>query len=78
MLGADQKDYGIKISKIFLQLEQTENNIYNSVYVNCNGNTVVTNIPYLGSQTFCAAFTQPYTYITVTGGDNNCVGGVCP
>lgn len=57
---------------------KTENNPYNSVYVNCNGNTAAPIIPYLGSQTFCAAFTQPYTYITVTGGVDNCVGGVCP
>ena len=46
--------------------------------MNCNGNSVAITLPFNGSQTFCAAFTQPYDYISVTGGNDNCVGGVCP
>lgn len=57
---------------------KTQNNIYNSLYINCNGNPVPITLPFNGSQTFCAAFTQPYEYISVSGGNNNCVGGVCP
>ena len=57
---------------------KTQNNVFNSLYVNCNGNIVGITLPFNGSQTFCAAFTQPYDYISVTGGNNNCVGGVCP
>ena len=57
---------------------KTQNNIFNSLYVNCNGNSTAITLPFNGSQTFCAAFTQPYDYISVTGGNNNCVGGVCP
>ena len=57
---------------------KTQNNVFNSIYVNCNGNSVGITLPFNGSQTFCAAFTQPYDYISVTGGNNNCVGGVCP
>jgi hypothetical protein len=57
---------------------KTQNNVFNSLYVNCNGNIVGITLPFNGSQTFCGAFIQPYNYITVTGGVNNCVGGVCP
>jgi hypothetical protein len=57
---------------------KTQNNVFNSLYVNCNGNIVGITLPFNGSQTFCAAFTQPYDYISVTGGNNNCVGGICP
>jgi len=57
---------------------KTQNNIFNSLYVNCNGNTTAITLPFNGSQSFCGAFTIPYNYITVTGGINNCVGGVCP
>jgi hypothetical protein len=57
---------------------KTQNNVFNSIYVNCNGNSVAITLPFNGSQTFCAAFTQPYNYISVTGGNDNCVGGVCP
>jgi len=57
---------------------KTQNNVFNSLYVNCNGNIVGITLPFNGFQTFCGAFIQPYNYITVTGGVNNCVGGVCP
>jgi len=57
---------------------KTQNNIFNSLYVNCNGNSTAITLPFNGSQSFCGAFTIPYNYISVTGGNDNCVGGVCP
>lgn len=56
---------------------KTQNNPYSSAYVNCNGNTSGMILPFNGSQTFCAAFTHPYDFISVSGGTNNCVGGIC-
>jgi len=57
---------------------KTQNNVLNSIYVNCSGNTVAITLPFNGSQTFCGAFTQHYDFISVSGGINNCVGGICP
>lgn len=57
---------------------KTQNNPFNSIYINCSGNVVFITLPFNGSQTFCGAFTQPYDYISVSGGINNCVGGICP
>jgi hypothetical protein len=56
---------------------KTENVPYYSMYVDCQGKIQAPVVPYNNSISFCGAFAVPYTYIDVTGGDEDCVDGNC-
>jgi hypothetical protein len=56
---------------------KTQNVPYYSMYVDCEGNTKVPVVPFGETINICAAFSVPYTFISVGGGEDDCVDNQC-
>jgi hypothetical protein len=56
---------------------KTENVPYYSMYVDCDGNIKFPVVPFGETINICGAFSVPYTFISVSGGEDDCVDNQC-